>query len=221
MELSRRVKELFKDHEGTKSENPIILLISKEEETLNLLRNSGVEVSGWRSGIRDLIISDDIPVSRWWKVFFGYIRLLSNRRKVRRTVHLQGIMENMQIQGRLRCQINTDTDLVHDPGHQIDGGAATGDSATLDHLLRRRDMGIVPAVRSHLQNVMHQSMSSMSGSCTSSSCKWVLMVLWTWQGLNSSSWQMKMAGVPGTKRRKFTHLFFLSLRTCLFRKGWS
>jgi len=64
MELSRRVKELFKDHEGTKSENPIILLISKEEETLNLLRNSGVEVSGWRSGIRDLIISDDIPVSR-------------------------------------------------------------------------------------------------------------------------------------------------------------
>ncbi len=38
--------------------NPIILLVCREEESLNLLRNMGVDISGWRSGIRDLFLPD-------------------------------------------------------------------------------------------------------------------------------------------------------------------
>jgi hypothetical protein len=57
-ELSQRLRELFADHQGIKSENPIILLVSKEKETMNYLRNMGVDTSGWRSGIKDLIMPD-------------------------------------------------------------------------------------------------------------------------------------------------------------------
>ncbi len=66
-ELSQRLRELFAGHQGIKSENPIILLVSKEQETMNYLRNMGVDTSGWRSGIKDLIMPDTGQVSFFLK----------------------------------------------------------------------------------------------------------------------------------------------------------
>lgn len=56
--MAQRIKSFFQDHESTKSSNPIILLVCKEEESLNLLRNMGVDTAAWRSGIRDLFLPD-------------------------------------------------------------------------------------------------------------------------------------------------------------------
>jgi len=41
----------------------MILLVYHEEETMNYIRNMGVDVSAWRSGIRSLLILDRLQVS--------------------------------------------------------------------------------------------------------------------------------------------------------------
>lgn len=48
--LPSRIQNLF---QGRKS--PMILLVNKEEETMNFLRNMGVDVSQWRYGLRALL----------------------------------------------------------------------------------------------------------------------------------------------------------------------
>jgi len=57
-DVAKRIQSFFQDHQNIKSSNPIILLVCKEEESLNLLRNMGVDTAGWRSGIRDLLLPD-------------------------------------------------------------------------------------------------------------------------------------------------------------------
>ncbi|KAF8203864.1 hypothetical protein BJ912DRAFT_941248 [Pholiota molesta] len=48
--LPNRIQNLF---QGRKS--PMILLVNKQEETMNFLRNMGVDVSQWRYGLRGLL----------------------------------------------------------------------------------------------------------------------------------------------------------------------
>ena len=40
----------------------MILLVYHEEETINYIRNMGVDVSAWRSGLRTLLFSDHLQV---------------------------------------------------------------------------------------------------------------------------------------------------------------
>lgn len=40
----------------------MILLVYHEEETKNYIRNMGVDVSAWRSGLRTLLFSDHLQV---------------------------------------------------------------------------------------------------------------------------------------------------------------
>ena len=56
--MAQRIQSFFQDCQNIKSSNPIILLVCKEEESLNLLRNMGVDTAGWRSGIRDLLLPE-------------------------------------------------------------------------------------------------------------------------------------------------------------------
>ena len=57
-----RVQEIFKDHVSS-TEAPLILLVYHEEETINYIRNMDVDISGWRTGLRDLLIPDRLQVS--------------------------------------------------------------------------------------------------------------------------------------------------------------
>ena len=40
----------------------MILLVYHEEETTNYIRNMGVDVSTWRSGLRNLLFPDNLQV---------------------------------------------------------------------------------------------------------------------------------------------------------------
>ena len=57
-----RVQEIFKDHVNS-TEAPLILLVYHEQETMNYIRNMDVDISGWRTGLRDLLIPDRLQVS--------------------------------------------------------------------------------------------------------------------------------------------------------------
>ena len=59
--ISARIRELFKDNLDS-TEAPIILLVYHEEETINCIRNMGVDVSAWCSGLRSLLFSDHSQV---------------------------------------------------------------------------------------------------------------------------------------------------------------
>ena len=56
-----RIRELFKDHLNS-TDAPMILLVYHEEETINYIRNMGVDVSAWRSGLRTLLFIDRLQV---------------------------------------------------------------------------------------------------------------------------------------------------------------
>ena len=56
-----RIQELFKNHLNS-TEEPMILLVYHEEETINYIRNMGVDVSAWRSGLRTLLFPDRLQV---------------------------------------------------------------------------------------------------------------------------------------------------------------
>ena len=57
-----RIREIFNNRSNS-LEAPMLLLVYHEEETLNYIRNVGVDVSTWRSGLRSLLIPDRIEVS--------------------------------------------------------------------------------------------------------------------------------------------------------------
>ena len=59
--VSTRILEFFKDHLHS-TEAPMVLLVYNEEETMNYIRNVGVDVSSWRSGLRDLLIPERLQV---------------------------------------------------------------------------------------------------------------------------------------------------------------
>jgi len=61
--MPARIRELFKDHLNS-TEAPIILLVYHEEETINYIRNTGVDVSAWRSGLRTLLFPDRLQNMR-------------------------------------------------------------------------------------------------------------------------------------------------------------
>jgi hypothetical protein len=56
-----RIQEFFENH-IIPTEAPMILLVYHEEETMNYLRNMGVDTSAWRSGLRSLLIPDRLEV---------------------------------------------------------------------------------------------------------------------------------------------------------------
>ena len=45
----------------------MILLVYHEEETINYLRNMGVDVSAWRSGLRTLLFPDLLQVRFYFR----------------------------------------------------------------------------------------------------------------------------------------------------------
>lgn len=59
--MPARIQEFFKDH-TIPTETPMILLVYHEEETMNYLRNMGVDTSAWRLGLRSLLIPDRLEV---------------------------------------------------------------------------------------------------------------------------------------------------------------
>ena len=60
-ELPLRIREVFKDHLNP-TEAPMILLVYHEEETMNYIRNVGVDISAWRSGLRSLLFPERLQV---------------------------------------------------------------------------------------------------------------------------------------------------------------
>ncbi|KAF8966174.1 hypothetical protein BDZ97DRAFT_723826 [Flammula alnicola] len=61
--MPHRIQENFKEFQKA-TEKPMVLLVNREEETVNFLRNMGVDVSAWqRYGLRDLLIPKNSQVS--------------------------------------------------------------------------------------------------------------------------------------------------------------
>ncbi|KAF8151745.1 hypothetical protein B0H34DRAFT_665187 [Crassisporium funariophilum] len=61
-EMPTRIQALFKNHVHP-TDQPMILLVYKEVETMNYLRNMGVDISSWRFGLGDLLVMDRSTVS--------------------------------------------------------------------------------------------------------------------------------------------------------------
>jgi hypothetical protein len=55
--MPRRIQDFFKEYHRERN-TPMILLVHKEEETMNFLLNMGVDVSRWRFGLRDLLMPE-------------------------------------------------------------------------------------------------------------------------------------------------------------------
>jgi hypothetical protein len=55
--MPARIQIFFKEYHR-ESDAPMILLVSKEEDTMNFLHNMGVDVSRWRYGLKDLLIPE-------------------------------------------------------------------------------------------------------------------------------------------------------------------
>lgn len=56
-DMPRRIQSFFKEYHRER-DAPMILLVHKEEETMNFLHNMGVDVSRWRFGLRDLLMPE-------------------------------------------------------------------------------------------------------------------------------------------------------------------
>ena len=74
--IPARIQELFKDHLNS-TEAPMILLVYHEDETINYIRNMGVDVSAWRSGLRTLLYSDHLQV----RLSFNFFKKTGSRNK--------------------------------------------------------------------------------------------------------------------------------------------
>ncbi|KAF8803995.1 hypothetical protein BYT27DRAFT_7194724 [Phlegmacium glaucopus] len=61
--VAARIREVFKDH-TSRTEVPMVLLVYQEEQTMNYLRNIGIDVSAWQSGTRGLLIHDPLENQR-------------------------------------------------------------------------------------------------------------------------------------------------------------
>ncbi|KAJ3509525.1 hypothetical protein NLJ89_g5177 [Agrocybe chaxingu] len=59
-----RLRVVFQDRQGPSAPTPMILLVYHAEQTLNYLKNMGVDTSHWRSGIKDLLMSENSRVER-------------------------------------------------------------------------------------------------------------------------------------------------------------
>ena len=55
--MPTKIQYLFKEYHRERSA-PMILLVHKEEETMNFLHNMGVDMSRWRFGLRDLLMPE-------------------------------------------------------------------------------------------------------------------------------------------------------------------
>ena len=55
--MSTKIQYLFKEYHRERSA-PMILLVHKEEETMNFLHSMGVDLSRWRFGLRDLLMPE-------------------------------------------------------------------------------------------------------------------------------------------------------------------
>ena len=55
--MPTRIQSFFKEYQRER-DVPMILLVSKEEETMNFLHNMRVDVSRWRYGLRDLLVPE-------------------------------------------------------------------------------------------------------------------------------------------------------------------
>jgi len=95
--LSQRIQDFFK---GTSSEAPMILLISKKEETINYLTNMGIDTSGWLDGIRDLMMSD-VGHNRLRSKFTGANKVINRLKALRHEVGIPADTEATHLLGNL------------------------------------------------------------------------------------------------------------------------
>ena len=55
--MPSRIQSFFKEYHRERNA-PMILLVHKEEETMNFLHNMDVDISRWRFGLRDLLVPE-------------------------------------------------------------------------------------------------------------------------------------------------------------------
>jgi len=64
LSISSRLQHIFKDNVQP-TDRPIILLVNGDEITRNVVRNYGVDVSMWESGIKNLLGHAKVKVSEF------------------------------------------------------------------------------------------------------------------------------------------------------------